>query len=192
MKLVLLESPYAGDVELNVFYARLCMRDCLLKGEAPYASHLLYTQPNVLDDNIAKERGLGINAGLEWGRHAKKTVVYVDLGISKGMKYGIANAEKFGRSVKYRTLPNWKGESIKISIEKTFSVMLKQLGHDIKKPLDKLDFDELDVLDFSCEVEEVFDVEIPDKNFTTFVTIQDVSDFVTREFILKQEEPSCL
>ena len=42
MVLVLLESPYAGYVERNLAYARACMRDCLLRGEAPFASHLLY------------------------------------------------------------------------------------------------------------------------------------------------------
>ena len=47
---VILESPYAGDVETNLRNARAAMRDCLLRGEAPYASHLLYTQPGVLDD----------------------------------------------------------------------------------------------------------------------------------------------
>lgn len=56
MILVLLESPYAGNVELNVTYARACMRDCLKRGEAPFASHLLYTQPGVLDDLVPNER----------------------------------------------------------------------------------------------------------------------------------------
>lgn len=42
MILVLLESPYAGYVERNLAYARACARDCLLRGEAPFASHLLY------------------------------------------------------------------------------------------------------------------------------------------------------
>ena len=40
MKLVILESPYAGDVEANVEYARACVRDSLSRGEAPIASHL--------------------------------------------------------------------------------------------------------------------------------------------------------
>ena len=29
MRLVIVESPYAGDVELNIRYARACLRDCL-------------------------------------------------------------------------------------------------------------------------------------------------------------------
>jgi hypothetical protein len=85
MRLVILESPYAGDIAANVAFARACLRDALLRGEAPIASHLLYTQPGVLDDNIAIERSQGIAAGLAWERFAEASVVYVDRGISKGM-----------------------------------------------------------------------------------------------------------
>jgi hypothetical protein len=41
MRWVILESPYAGDVEANVAYARAAVRDSLMRGEAPIASHLL-------------------------------------------------------------------------------------------------------------------------------------------------------
>ncbi len=108
MKRVILESPYAGNVEEHVAYARRCMHDCLLRGEAPLASHLLYTQPEILDDTIPEERTLGIDAGLEWGKMAELTVVYTDYGMSSGMKYGIAAAEKCGRPIEYRTLPKFK------------------------------------------------------------------------------------
>jgi hypothetical protein len=104
VRLVIIESPYAGDVELNVRYARVCLRDCLLRGEAPLASHLLYTQPGVLDDPIPDERALGIEAGLAWGRAAEATVVYTDLGISSGMQQGISRAHGEGRLVEYRFL----------------------------------------------------------------------------------------
>lgn len=108
MILVLLESPYAGNVDLNVRYARACMRDCLLRGEAPFASHCLYTQPGVLDDLVPDERALGISAGLEWGARAEKTVVYMDLGVSRGMEQGIERARVEGRRVEMRTLGGWK------------------------------------------------------------------------------------
>lgn len=101
---VLVESPFAGDVEENIRYARKCMADCFQRGEAPFASHLLYTQPGILNDAIPEERRLGIDAGLIWGSMADKTVVYVDRGISSGMKYGIANAEAAGRPIEYRTV----------------------------------------------------------------------------------------
>lgn len=104
MRLVILESPYAGDVEANVAYARACMADCLRRGEAPLASHLLYTQPGVLDDDQPEERALGIAAGLAWGRCADATVVYVDRGISTGMAEGMRRADAEGRPVEQRSL----------------------------------------------------------------------------------------
>ena len=103
MKLVILESPYAGGVEANVKYARECMKDCLLKGEAPFVSHLLYTQDGVLDDDVPDERELGIRAGWEWRRVAELTVVYTDLGISEGMKGGIEESKKLGIPIEYRS-----------------------------------------------------------------------------------------
>lgn len=104
---VIIESPYAGDIETNERYARACMKDCLQRGEAPFASHLLYTQEGVLDDTIPEERSLGIDAGLVWGACADKTVVYTNLGTSKGMEYGIANAKRAGREIEYRRLEGW-------------------------------------------------------------------------------------
>lgn len=49
---VILESPYAGEIDRNIRYARACVRDSLLRGESPIASHLLYTQSGILDDDI--------------------------------------------------------------------------------------------------------------------------------------------
>jgi len=104
MRRVIVETPYAGDVKRNTHYARLCLHDCLLRGEAPFASHLLYTQESVLDDNIPDERKLGILAGFAWGYVADATVVYTDYGISNGMKEGVKRAETDGRPVEYRQL----------------------------------------------------------------------------------------
>jgi hypothetical protein len=104
MRLVIIESPYAGDTDKNIDYARKCMVDSLLRGEAPFASHLLYTQNGVLNDRIPGERLLGIKAGLAWGSYADVTAVYTDLGISEGMELGIRNAISNGRDVVYRTI----------------------------------------------------------------------------------------
>jgi hypothetical protein len=104
MKLVIIESPYAGEVEQNIEYGRQCVRDSLARGEAPIASHLLYTQPGILNDAIESERRLGIDAGLAWRKVADASVVYTDRGISSGMKYGIAAAEQSGITVEYRSL----------------------------------------------------------------------------------------
>ncbi len=110
MRCVIVESPFAGDVaavERNMKYARAAMRDCLLRGESPYASHLLYTQPGVLDDNVPEERQQGIDAGLAWAKVADAVVIYHDLGISRGMSYSIEAHQKAGRNIIYRTLVDW-------------------------------------------------------------------------------------
>ncbi len=106
MRRVIIESPYGSDVEAvveaNKVYAREALRHSLEHGEAPLASHLLYTQ--VLADSVLKERTLGILAGLVWAEVAEATVVYADLGISPGMQHGIDHARKLNLPVEYRYL----------------------------------------------------------------------------------------
>lgn len=89
----IIESPYAGitedDLLANVSYAREAMRRCLLAGFAPFASHLLYTQEGVLNDNIPKERALGIDAGLALRQVADIQMFFVDRGLSSGMLYAL-------------------------------------------------------------------------------------------------------
>lgn len=110
MRRVIVESPYAGDVARNVAYAQLCLADCLKRGEAPFASHLLYTQPNVLDDTVPEQRKLGIEAGFVWGEVAEAVVVYQDLGISSGMQAGIDRASRQGLPIEYRNIAKDGGE----------------------------------------------------------------------------------
>ncbi len=97
MNLVIIESPYAGDIETNIAYARACVRDSLNRGEAPIASHLLYTQPGVLKDEVPEERQWGIDAGIAWRKAADFAVFYVDRNWSGGMieAHRIYNLEKF-------------------------------------------------------------------------------------------------
>jgi hypothetical protein len=109
MKLVIIESPYAGDIEANTEYARRCVRDSLERGEAPIASHLLYTQPGILRDEVPEERQWGIDAGLAWRTVADASVVYTDKGVTRGMKYGIEAAQMAGIPVEYRTLEDGDG-----------------------------------------------------------------------------------
>ncbi len=104
MRLVIIESPFAGDINKNIAFARACVRDSLSRGEAPIASHLLYTQDGILRDDVPYERQWGIDAGLAWKAVAAASVVYTDLGITKGMEYGIAAAESAGVPVEYREL----------------------------------------------------------------------------------------
>lgn len=101
---VVVESPYAGDIDKNLRYLRACMSDCIHRREAPYASHALYTQPGVLKDEVPEERKLGIEAGFAFRGRLHKTIVYTDLGYSTGMRYGIKHAEEIKHPIEYRQL----------------------------------------------------------------------------------------
>lgn len=112
MKRVIIESPYAGDVDASVAYARACLKDSLKRGEAPIASHLLYTQPGILDDDQTDERALGIDAGHAWIACADLVVVYHDLGVSEGMQVGMRRAFDAGKPVEFRKLNPPPGHSV--------------------------------------------------------------------------------
>lgn len=99
---VVLESPYSGTIAGNISYARACLSDALARGEAPIASHLLYTQ--VLDDLDPEQRAQGMGAGRAWINVAEALAVYTDRGISNGMRIAINLAEALGKPIEYRTL----------------------------------------------------------------------------------------
>ena len=109
MRRVILESPYAGDVAANLDYARACLRDCLERGEAPIASHLLYTQPGVLRDEVPEEREWGIAAGLAWSDTfvCDAAVFYTDRGWSSGMLAAKDHHLENGTPIEERTLPGF-------------------------------------------------------------------------------------
>lgn len=120
MKLVIIESPLGNrpdgtrcspeEFERNVQYARACVKDSLLRGEAPFASHVIY--PLVLDDATPEQRRMGMEAGFAWGDAARQVdadffgpsalrAVYTDRGVTPGMTEGI---QRNGMTVEYRTL----------------------------------------------------------------------------------------
>lgn len=106
--IVIIESPFAGDTAKNIAYARACVQDSLGRGEAPYASHLLYTQPGVLDDDKPEERRLGMEAGWEFMRAASRVAFYTDLGMSSGMQAALRRAEALGVHTETRTgISSW-------------------------------------------------------------------------------------
>jgi hypothetical protein len=127
MRRVIVETPFAGDVPRNLRYLRACMRDCLKRDEAPFASHAIYTQPGVLDDGDTDERNDGIHAGFQWRGVADATIVYTDLGTSGGMKSGIAAATALivkgaQHRVEYRVLGDgWERRAIET--EATFKTV---------------------------------------------------------------------
>ena len=92
-KLVYIASPYAGDVEGNVAFAKAACRYAAAKGYTPVAVHLMY--PQFLDDRVPKER----EAGLKMGRRVLAACEEIWLcgeRMSAGMKAEEAEAKRLG------------------------------------------------------------------------------------------------
>lgn len=102
MRRVVIESPWAGDIRKHRRYARKALKHSLFQGEAPLASHLLYTQ--VLNDGEKHERRLGIDAGLAWGHYAEAAIFYADYGFSPGMLHALQQYSLTGVPVEIRYL----------------------------------------------------------------------------------------
>lgn len=117
MRIVCLESPfkpskediatYSGRFSVtellrqNIVYARMALLNALKLGEAPLASHLLYTQVWTERDDL---RDAGIKAGIELHHRADAVVLYVDLGTSAGMKRAADNARLIGVELLTRSI----------------------------------------------------------------------------------------
>lgn len=101
---VIVESPFAGDTEANLKYARRACRDCLMRGELPFASHLFF--PQFLDDTNPAERKIGIDGGYEmWEAFVHPSIVfYLDRGWSPGMLKALDRAKAMGLTHEIRYL----------------------------------------------------------------------------------------
>jgi hypothetical protein len=110
MRRVILESPLAAptraEIEAHKRYARACLKDCLLRGDAAICFHLLYdSPPEILDDLIPIHRQFGLEASAVWyGSFIEAVVAYVNLGCSPGMQAGINLALDAGIPVEYRRI----------------------------------------------------------------------------------------
>lgn len=118
---VVVESPLRGQVPewlprqlhpmaerigrmINRDYAKACVLDSLRRGEAPYASHVLFDQRGLLDDASHVERHIGMRAGRAWESAGELMAVYLDRGISSGMQAAIDRAQTRGQRIEYRRL----------------------------------------------------------------------------------------
>lgn len=104
-------SPHRGDTDValaeNAEYALAAARDCFERGEWPMLVHGhglgLYVQ--ALDDDDASDRELGMSAARAWMDAAVLVAVYVDRGVSGGMRDDIAWCEARDIPIETRTLP---------------------------------------------------------------------------------------
>lgn len=109
--LVIIESPLRGDGrdarQRNLRYLEACVRDSIIRNEAPFASHGFY--PHFLNDNSAFEREVGLACAAVILARADLIAVYDDLGISEGMQRGIDLAKALKKPIVHRSLgPTWQ------------------------------------------------------------------------------------
>lgn len=92
--LVYVCSPYRGETERNTAYAKELTREVLEYGYTPITPHLYLTQ--ALDDEIPKERELGLLAGQELLKRCEYILIGSRYGISEGMQQEIIIAREAG------------------------------------------------------------------------------------------------
>lgn len=167
MKFAIIESPFAPrdktlkadsvdykfEVQQNQDYARRASHILLTEfNTAPFASHLLYTQPFILDDTIEAERNLGISAGLELAKRADMSAVFYDLGISSGMVWGIKSAIENGRELQFMSFKDFNMEQKLPKDRKIYDLFdikctLQENGVDIRPFLNEKQLKELQTIE---------------------------------------------
>lgn len=93
MKLLYICSPFAGDIENNLRFARAACRYAADQGCAPLAVHLLY--PQIMDDADPSEREAGIQMGLRVLASCDELWI-CGKRISHGMSCEIAEVKRLG------------------------------------------------------------------------------------------------
>lgn len=88
-KLVYIASPFAGDIEGNIAFARRACLYAIAAGNTPIAVHLLY--PLLLNDVDPTQRETGLRCGLDVLERCDELWVCGDR-ISSGMQREIAHA----------------------------------------------------------------------------------------------------
>ncbi len=98
MKFIYVASPYAGDVERNIRFAKQACRYVMEQGHAFFAPHLLY--PKLLDDTNQLERQAGLDMGLAILSRCDELWACGER-MSPGMIQEIEQAEKLGIPIRY-------------------------------------------------------------------------------------------
>jgi hypothetical protein len=108
MKLVYICSPFAGDVENNVRFAKAACRYAMKQDCAPVAVHLMY--PQILNDAVPSERKAGIRMGLRVLVSCEELWVCGGT-VSHGMSCEIAKAGRLGIPVRYLSAEQLQSEA---------------------------------------------------------------------------------
>lgn len=101
-------SPYRGEtseiVRRNVRYVLDICREIAYMGHYPFAPHL--HDPQFLEDNVPKERAMGLASGKAWLEACDGVIFFIDRGMSDGMKGEMAFASKIDKPYVMGSLDN--------------------------------------------------------------------------------------
>lgn len=113
-EIVMIESPYSGDIDRNVRYLQLAMLETgVIYGQLAYASHSYMTQHplhknyfvcdyNPKWDVLTRDQAIEMSQRM---RHrCDQTIFYTDLGWSSGMKAALKYCRDHNLSYSERTL----------------------------------------------------------------------------------------
>jgi hypothetical protein len=112
--LVVIESPWAGlgAGEKAKAYLRACIRDSLSRDEIPWASHAMLAWTRALYEEDEEQRAEGIQVNKRMIVKAELIAIYVDHGISAGMREAEIYSKMHGKTVERRSLYIKKGSAI--------------------------------------------------------------------------------
>ncbi len=99
-KMIYVASPYAGDVEKNVEFAKAACDYVRRCGFGFFAPHLFY--PEFLDDNVPEQRKQGLEMGLSMLTRCDELWIFGNH-ISSGMRMELEYASKKGVPIRQIT-----------------------------------------------------------------------------------------
>jgi len=113
--IVIIESPFSGDIDKNIRYAQQAMNHSRENGEIPIVPHLMWTQHHLAPNYFVSDydakftiKNCGRDVSLEQikvlRRLANKVIFYVDNGYSSGMKLALEHCKEENIQYEERTL----------------------------------------------------------------------------------------
>ena len=105
-EIVAIESPWAGlDAGTKAKrYLRNCIRDSLVRGEIPWASHAMLAWTEALYEMEEEQREEGMEVNKQMIQKVDLVAFYVDFGMSKGMERAWLWAGYMGKKREKRTI----------------------------------------------------------------------------------------
>lgn len=97
-KYVFVCTPYTGNIEVNIAFARQACFYAICCGYTPFAPHLVY--PDIIPDNDPGWRAVGISMGCDWLAMCDELWA-CGPGLTAGMRTEIDYANDMGIPVRY-------------------------------------------------------------------------------------------